>query len=134
MIAKKYQGIKRDLKVKRSKSGLGLFTLAPIKKGEFVIEYVGDIIDNKEADKRGGMYLFQTNKNRFIDGSSRKNIARYVNHACKPNCEIDIIKGHVIILSKRNIKAGEELNYDYDTEFFVEHIEPYGCRCSSCKK
>ncbi|MGL1245549.1 SET domain-containing protein, partial [Vibrio parahaemolyticus] len=63
-------------------------------------------------------YLFEVNKNKTIDGSDRANIARYVNHACKPNCEAEITKGRVFYFSKRAIKAGEELSVDYGKEYF----------------
>lgn len=132
MLPKKYRKYKRKLKVRKSRTGLGLFTEEPINKGEFVVEYVGPVLTSKEADLRGGRYLFETNKNRFVDGSSRSNLARYINHACKPNCVIEILKGRIYVFSKRKINAGEELNYDYDTEYFNDFIKPVGCKCDSC--
>jgi SET domain-containing protein len=133
-LPKKYRNVKRNLKVKRGISGLGLYTLDPIEKRGFVIEYVGEILNLKQADERGGKYLFETSANRYIDGTNRKNIARYINHSCIPNCEVDIKRGRVYVFARRNIKAGEELNYDYEEEYFNEHIKPYGCRCEKCKK
>lgn len=132
LLPKKYRNIKRNLKVKRGVSGLGLFTLDPIEKGGFVIEYTGEVLTLKEANERGGQYLFETSKNRFIDGSSRSNTARYINHSCRPNCEVDIKAGRIYVFAKRNIKAGEELNYDYESEFFDQYIKPFGCRCVKC--
>ncbi len=125
---------KKGLKVVRSKTGLGLVTTLPIKKGEFVIEYDGPRLTNEEADKKLGKYLFEVNSKVTIDGSGRKNIARYINHACRPNCEIDIKKGRVFISAKKNIAAGEELNYDYGKEYWNHFIKPYGCLCASCVK
>lgn len=123
-----------SLIVKRSPAGgLGLVTQSPIKKGEFVIEYIGPILTNKEADKKAGKYLFQINSRKTIDGSVRSNIARYINHSCKPNCEVDIKKGRVLISAIKNIKAGEELSYDYGEEYFDYYIKPHGCRCAPCK-
>ena len=82
-----------DYTVKKSRTGLGLFASRPYKKGEFVIEYVGDIIDQEEANRRGGQYLFEVNRKITIDGSLRSNVARYINHACKgENCEVRIKK------------------------------------------
>ena len=133
MLSKKYRYIKRNLIVKRSIAGLGLFTKESIERGGFVIEYKGPILTEKEANLKGGKYLFETSKNRFIDGSSRKNIARYINHSCLPNCEIEILRGHICVFSKRKIKAGEELCYDYDKEYFDEIIKPLGCKCLKCK-
>jgi SET domain-containing protein len=133
MLPKKYQHITRQLAVKKSKAGLGLFTQAPIEKGGFIIEYVGEAITTAEADKRGGKYLFETSKNRTIDGSARSNTARYINHSCSPNCEVEVRRGHILIFAKRDIEAGEELNYDYGKEYFDEYIRPIGCRCSKCQ-
>ena len=123
---------KKKTKVKRSKAGLGLFTDEPIKKGEFVIEYTGKILTRDEADKKGGKYLFEISSRRTVDGSARSNVARYINHSCKPNCGIEIEKGRIFIYAAKNIEAGEELSYDYDEEYFNEYIKPHGCKCSSC--
>jgi SET domain-containing protein len=120
------------LKVKRSSAGLGLFAMLPIKKGSFIIEYIGEVIDLKEANRRGGKYLFETSANRFIDGADRKNIARYINHSCDQNCEVEIRRGRILVFAKRNIQAGEELHYDYGEEYFNQHIRPHGCRCRTC--
>ncbi len=122
----------QDLATKRGVNGLGLFAKVPIKKGSCIIEYVGEVIDNKEANKRGGKYLFQTSANRHIDGTTRSNIARYINHSCRPNCEADTIRGRVFISAIKNISPGEELNYDYGKEYFDEHIKPKGCACERC--
>jgi len=123
-------------KVKRSSAGLGLFAEEPIKKGTWIIEYVGKIIrGKKEVDNyRSNLYLFETSKTRMIDGSARSNTARYINHSCRPNCEVEIIAGRVFVRSLKRIETGEELNYDYGKEYTDEHIKPYGCRCSHCKE
>ena len=120
--------------VRRSTAGLGLFARTDIKKGEFVIEYTGEHIDEEEANRRGGMYLFSLDKDGAIDGKGRENLARYINHACKPNCEAehDEEEKRVRIYALRSIKAGEELTYDYGKEFFNEYIKPKGCRCAAC--
>lgn len=122
------------LVVRRGVSGLGVFTNNYIKRNAFVIEYGGELITNKEADRRGGKYLFKINKDWVIDGRSRKNIARYINHSCRPNCEDKIEKKRkrIFIHSKRNIKPGTELTFDYGKEYFNEYIKPKGCRCEKC--
>jgi uncharacterized protein len=132
VLPKKYRNIKRNLKVKKSRAGLGLFASEPIEKGGFIVEYVGPILNRKEADEKGGKYLFETNINRTIDGSSRKNIARYINHSCRPNAEVDIRRGRVLIFAKRAIKEREEIFYDYEKEYFDEYIKPFGCKCPKC--
>lgn len=122
-------------KVKRSNAGLGLFADEPIKRGTWIIEYVGKIINGKQAvlDYPENKYLFETSKVRMIDGSARSNIARYINHSCKPNCEVDIIAGRVFVKAIKNIKAGEEFTYDYGEEYFDEYIKKPHCRCAPCK-
>ncbi|PIR69733.1 MAG: SET domain-containing protein-lysine N-methyltransferase [Candidatus Niyogibacteria bacterium CG10_big_fil_rev_8_21_14_0_10_46_36] len=123
---------KYSLSVKRSKTGLGLFTNDYIKRGSFIIEYFGPIITNEEADKNNGRYLFELNSRWTVDGISRKNIARYINHSCRPNCEADVVRRHIFIYAKRNIKPGEELSYDYGRSYFNDYIKPYGCKCPKC--
>lgn len=121
------------LVVKRSSAGLGLFASAKIKRGAYPVEYVGRVVRGKAVNDIANKYLFETSRERMIDGSSRSNIARYINHSCKPNCEIEIIGGRVFVHTLRSIKAGEELTYDYGEEYFNEYIKPYGCRCKQCK-
>ncbi len=123
---------KYTLRVRRSSAGLGLFTESSIERGKFVIEYHGTILTKTQADEKGGKYLFEINSRKVIDGSSRHNIARYLNHSCRPNCETDIVKGKIYIYAKRNIKEGEELTYDYGKEYFDDFIKPYGCKCLKC--
>ncbi len=120
--------------VKRSSAGLGLFAARPFKKGERIIEYFGRTITNAEAYTSRSKYLFEVHGRKTIDGATRRNTARYINHACRPNCEPEIERGRVFIDAIRNIKVGEELSYDYGKEYVDTHIKPYGCRCLKCKK
>lgn len=120
--------------VKRSSAGLGLFATRPYAKGERVIEYVGRTITEAETYTSRSRYLFEISKKKTIDGVARSNIARYINHACRPNCEPDIAQGRIFIKTLRPIRAGEEFTYDYGKEYFNEHIKPKGCRCVSCVK
>lgn len=120
------------LKVKRSTAGLGLFAGTAIPKGACVIEYVGRTLEPGEDLTSNSLYLFEITKTKTIDGTARTNTARYINHSCKPNCEIEYNKGRVFIFALRNIKPGEELNYDYEEEYFNEYIKPKGCRCRKC--
>lgn len=123
---------KYKVKRKRGLSGVGLFAEEAIPKGEYVVEYWGPMLNDDEAQQTGGKYLFELSKHRTIDGSSRENLARYINHACRPNCEIEIKKGRVLVFSKKAIKAGEELTYDYGKEYVDEFIKPFGCKCATC--
>jgi len=118
--------------VKRTNTGLGLFALQPIAKGTRIIEYTGPLIPNEEVDKRRGRYFFGVNTKWTIDGSPRSNVARYINHSCKPNAEALISGRRVWIWSRKNIKPGEEIAYDYGKEYFDDIISPMGCRCEKC--
>lgn len=120
------------LKVRRTRAGLGLVTLCAIPKGACVIEYVGNLLTKEQEDDSNSLYLFDAGGGVTIDGSPRWNTARYINHSCRPNCEIEIYKHHVYVMAKRAIPMGEELNYDYDKEYFNAYIKPKGCRCLKC--
>jgi SET domain-containing protein len=120
------------LKVKRSSAGMGLFAGADIPKGACVIEYIGRELSKDEWYTVKSKYLFEVTKQKTIDGSPRWNLARYINHSCKPNCEPEIHRARVYIRAKRAIKAGEELVYNYGPDYFRDFIEPHGCRCEKC--
>ncbi len=122
-----------DIRVKRSRAGLGLFAFSPIPKGACIIEYKGRVLTEKEDEESNSLYLFLVSKKKTIDGAMRSNTARYINHSCRPNSEIDIWDERVFVMAKRNIKPGEELAYDYDTDYFKEYIKPKGCRCLKCQ-
>lgn len=119
--------------VKKSTTGLGLYSNISIKKDEFVIEYTGKELTSKEANEKGGKYLFEINSRITIDGSGRENLARYINHACRPNCEAIIKNKYIMIYSIKTIQPGDELTYNYGKEYFNEYIKPYGCKCAYCK-
>jgi len=128
----------KPYRIGRSKTGLGLFATRPIKKGTKIIRYFGPILDSrkKEEDAIENKYLFELNNRWTIDGSVRKNIARYINHACKPNAESDVRprKRKVFIRAIKNIEPGEEISYDYGTDYFKAYLKPIGCKCAACEK
>jgi hypothetical protein len=128
----------KPYRVGRSRTGLGLFATRPIRKGTRIIRYFGPILDSKKKkdDAIENKYLFELNDRWTIDGSVRKNIARYINHACKPNAESDVRprKRKVYIRSIKNIEAGEEISYDYGTDYFKAYLKPIGCKCDACEK
>lgn len=129
---KKFEPGDFDLVVKRSSAGLGLYANEAIPKGVCVIEYFGPYLTNAEADAVNNKYLFEVSERRTIDGSPRANKARYINHSCRPNCEPEIRKGRVFIFSRRAIKPGEELSYNYGKDYWDTFIKPHGCRCAKC--
>lgn len=122
------------LRVKRAVKGAGfcLITERPIAKGERIIEYVGDIISDEEYERRGNRYIFAVGKDHNIDGSHRYNLARYINHSCRPNCEAIDDEGRIFIEAKRKIMMGEELTYHYGKWYFDTFIKDSGCRCVKC--
>src|SRR5947207_16252 len=125
----------KPYRVGRAATGLGLFATAPIERGAFIIAYKGRRISNALAarlEARGARYLYEINSRWTIDGSSRRNIARYANHSCRPNAESDVIKGKVILRAIKNIKPGDEITYDYGEEYFNGFIKPVGCKCEKC--
>lgn len=121
----------KRVKIKRGVSGLGLFVLEAVRRGQRVVEYAGEIVDDAEADRRSNRYLFEVRKDVNIDGSTRRNLARYVNHGCRPNCVDRIVGNRVFYVATRAIKAGEELTVDYGKEYYDHYIAPYGCRCGA---
>jgi len=128
----KYEPGDYKLLVKKSIAGLGLFAGEDIPKGACIIEYKGRVISHEEEYTSRSKYLFEINSKKTIDGQARSNTARYINHSCRPNAEPEIIKGKVLIMAKRKIKAGEEILYNYGKEYWEEHIKPKGCRCPKC--
>jgi len=122
----------RSYRVRRSKTGLGLFATKSIPKGKRIIEYTGPRVANEEVEKGNGKYFFSVNKRWSIDGSGRDNVARYINHSCRPNAEAIISRGHIWIWSRKNIRPGDEIVYDYGAEYFDGIIKDIGCRCEKC--
>src|SRR3979409_1489429 len=128
----------KPYRVGRSRTGLGLFATKPIKKGAKIVRYFGPLLDStkKKDDAIENKYLFELNGRWTIDGSLRKNTPRYINHACKPNAESDVKprKRKVVIRAIKNIEPGEEINYDYGTDYFKAYLKPIGCKCGSCER
>jgi uncharacterized protein len=122
-----------QLAVKRARAGRGLFALERIPKGACIIEYIGRTLKGDEEFTSRSRFLFEVTKTKTIDGWDRRNTARYINHSCRPNCQIEIRKARVFVMATRAIKPGEELAYDYGKEYFEHFIKPKGCRCLKCK-
>ena len=124
----------------------GVFAKKDISKGTKIIEYVGEIISKKEADKRaeeqlkksnnhtsdGGVYIFELNKKYDIDGNVPWNKAKSINHSCDPNAETEDIQGHIWILALKDIKKGEEITYNYGYNFKDYQEHPCNCGSKNC--
>ena len=100
----------------------GVFATQPINKNKRIITYDGEKIPNKESEKREERYLaqghiwcFKLNRRYARDANVGGNDARYINHACKGNCYVRIIGDTIWIIAARNIRKGEELTYNYNT-------------------
>ncbi|CAH2063469.1 unnamed protein product, partial [Thlaspi arvense] len=138
--------IKKMKLVQTEKCGYGIVADEDINSGEFIIEYVGEVIDEKICEERlwklkhqveTNFYLCQINWNMVIDATYKGNKSRYFNHSCNPNTEMQkwIIDGEtrIGIFSTRCINKGEPLTYDYQ---FVQFGEDQDCYCGAvdCRK
>ena len=125
--------------------GRGVFSTRNIKKGERIIEYLGDRVSHAEADRRyeskdendSHTFLFIVDSKTVIDAGVDGNDARFFNQSCDPNCESTVEKRRVFIDALRDIEPGEELTYDY--QIYLEEGDPenieavFACRCGSPK-
>jgi SET domain-containing protein len=128
--------------------GNGVFARRKIPAGTQILEYKGERISWKEALRREQVkaedsthtFLFSLDDGRVIDGGSRGNDARWINHACEPNCEAREEDGRVFIYALRDIRRGEELNYNYALILDERHTpavkRAYACLCGApnCRK
>jgi hypothetical protein len=127
----------RYFRIGRSRTGLGMFATRPIKRGAYIATYRGRVIPDEEAERRearGARYMFELTKKLTIDGSPRWNIARYINHSCKPNARPVGRNGGIVIVADRRIEPEEEITYSYGKEYLQYFIESGGCRCDACRK
>jgi uncharacterized protein len=112
----------------------GIYATEFIPAGRKVIEYTGERINRRETKRRADLsdfiYLFTLDAYWTIDGSVGGSGAEYINHSCEPNLAARILKGHILYMSLRDIKAGEELTIDYR---FDRKVEKVPCRCGSPK-
>jgi uncharacterized protein len=133
-------------KVRKSKiHGNGVFANRRIRKGARILEYLGDRITHRQADKRyedhdendNHTFLFIVDKRTVLDAAIGGNDARWINHSCDGNCDSEVEQGRVFILARRTIQKGEELGYDY--EIGRDRNDPpnvdeiYACRCGAAK-
>ena len=123
------------LEIRKSKiHRYGVYALERIPRNRKVIEYTGEKISNPEADRRheGGVYtyLFELGKRHTIDGAVGGSGAEIINHSCEPNLISRVMKGHILYMSLRPIKRGEELTVDYN---FEDSGDKTRCRCGSKK-
>ena len=121
-------------RIGRSGTGLGLFATKPIKRGGYIATYRGRRISTEEAERRearGARYMFAVNSRWTIDGSTRWNLGRYINHSCRPNAKPVGRNGGIVIVTLRRIEPGEEITFDYGREYF-DYFFKNNCRCAAC--
>ena len=123
--------------------GRGVFALRRIPKGTRIIEYKGNLITEKEADRRYSRIhensphtmLFSLDGGLVIDATRRGNSARWINHSCAPNCEIEEEGHRIFIEARRDIRLGDELTYDYNLQIGEKHTKAakreHACFCGS---
>ncbi len=123
--------------------GKGVFALQDIAEGETLIEYVGEVISWDEAQDRhphdpndpNHTFYFHVNEDKVIDALHGGNSSHWINHSCDPSREADEQNERIFIKALRNIKAGEELNYDYgliiDEPYTKKLLAEYPCWCGA---
>src|SRR5580698_529725 len=127
----------RSFRLGRSATGVGLFATKPIRRTAYIATYRGRRISTEEAGRRearGARYMFELNSRWTIDGSPRWNVARYLNHSCRPNAKPVGRRGGIVIVALRRIEPGEEITYDYGKEYLEYFLEEGGCRCPHCRR
>jgi SET domain-containing protein len=134
----------RRIQVRRSGvHGKGVFAVQTIGNVEMIIEYKGEIITWPQAQRRhphnpddpNHTFYFHIDDKRVIDAAVGGNAARWINHACRPNCEADEVDGRIFIKALRRLEPGEELFYDYgliiDERYTPKLKKQFECRCGT---
>ena len=126
--------------------GWGLKTLEPVAAGTLVIEYLGEVINTEEMQRRmqnqrqytpndHDFYIMELENGFYVDGKLKGNASRFINHSCDPNCELVrwIVKGRmrIGIFAIRYIADGEPLSYDY--QFDTHEADAFKCACGTKK-
>ncbi|XP_076952973.1 putative histone-lysine N-methyltransferase ASHH4 isoform X2 [Bidens hawaiensis] len=136
--------VKKMKLVQTEKCGLGVVSEEDIMQGEFIIEYVGEVIDYKTCEERlwrlksqgeTNFYFCEVNRQTVIDATHKGNMSRYMNHSCSPNAEMQkwTVDGEtrMVIFASRDIKKGEHLTYDYKISRFMRFGADQDCYCGS---
>jgi hypothetical protein len=112
--------------------GRGGFATQDIPCHTRIVEYRGQKIDKSQSIERcrqGNPFIFYLDDQFDLDGSGEENPARFLNHSCNPNCEALYIEGRIWIVACRDIRAGEELTFDYGYD--LDDYRKYPCQCGS---
>ena len=125
--------------------GYGVYARRAIPDGTRVVEYTGERITKAVAAQREAqrlarqrrglddcVYIFELNARHDLDGRNRRNVARLINHSCAPNCRVDVRRGRIWIVARRDIAAGEELTFDYGFKFSEWRHHACVCGGTTC--
>ncbi|KAJ8906395.1 hypothetical protein NDN08_002888 [Rhodosorus marinus] len=135
---------RKNLRAGKSRiHGLGLYAVESIEAGEYVVEYIGELVRNSVADSRermyqrlgmGDSYMFRVSEEAVVDATRNGALSRYINHSCEPNVDARIIEVQkepkIVFYSKRRLAPGEEITYDYKFEL-EDDDEKISCLCRS---
>ena len=126
--------------------GFGIRALAPLPRDTFLMEYVGEVLDNKQFRKRARQYareevqhfyFMALSKEFYVDATSRGNISRFINHSCNPNSETQkwTVNGELRVgfFTTREVQPGEELTFDYKYERYGNIAQKCYCGASNCR-
>jgi SET domain-containing protein len=112
--------------------GFGVFAAEPIPKNKRIIDYAGELVRNRDSEAREDKYLadgciwvFRIDRTWSRDAAVGGNVARFINHSCRPNCWIEVVGRTIWIRASRSIRRGEEITYDYATD----GEQTIACRC-----
>ncbi|KAF1961280.1 hypothetical protein CC80DRAFT_234792 [Byssothecium circinans] len=131
--------------IKTDKKGFGLRANTDMKPGDFIFEYIGEVIDERtfrrrmlQYDQDGikHFYFMSLTKGEFVDATKKGNLGRFCNHSCNPNCFVDkwVVgdKLRMGIFAERKIKAGEELVFNYNVDRYGADPQPCYCGEPNC--
>ncbi|KAL8152163.1 hypothetical protein V2J09_009923 [Rumex salicifolius] len=129
--------------VKTEHCGWGVEAAEEINNGDFIIEYIGEVINDAICEQRlwdmkysgvKNFYMCEIQKDFIIDASFKGNTSRFLNHSCEPNCKLEKwqVEGEtrVGVFAAQSIKVGEPLTYDYR---FVQFGPEVKCYCGTAK-
>ncbi|KAF2271723.1 uncharacterized protein EI97DRAFT_260417 [Westerdykella ornata] len=131
--------------IKTEKKGFGLRANTDLRPGDFIFEYIGEVIDERtfrrrmiQYDQEGikHFYFMSLTKGEFVDATKKGNLGRFCNHSCNPNCYVDkwVVgdKLRMGIFAERKIKAGEELVFNYNVDRYGADPQPCYCGEPNC--
>ena len=112
--------------------GRGCFATRPFRRRQKIAELVGEKVSRVEAARhmRGKrrLHICAIDSYWGVDGSRGGNGSQFINHSCRPNCFVRIVRGHIIFFALRDIEPGEEITMDYVNSY---HPDDYRCRCGA---